>query len=91
MFRYVSLEQRVPQDHPLRAVRKLTDAVLASLRDAFDSLCAGSGRPSIAAGYILRALLLQIFFSIRSQRPDYRRDGDHRQWIRRARCGANDA
>ena len=64
MFSYVSLEQRVPEDHPLRSVRKLTDGVLRSL----DALYAGSGRPSIAPEYILRALLLQVFFSMRSER-----------------------
>ena len=48
MFSYVSLEQRVPQDHPLRAIRKLTDAVLRTLRPEFDGLYADSGRPSIA-------------------------------------------
>jgi transposase len=68
MFSYVSLEQRVPEDHPLRAVRKLTDRVLRSLDAEFDALYAGSGRPSIAPEYILRALLLQVFFSIRSER-----------------------
>ncbi len=57
MFSYVSLEQRVPQDHPLRAVRKLTDALYAD-----------SGRPSIAPEYILRALLLQVFYLVRSER-----------------------
>jgi len=68
MFSYVSLEQRVPADHPLRGVRKLTDEVLAALDEEFDALYAGSGRPSIAPEYILRALLLQVFFSIRSER-----------------------
>ena len=68
MFSYVSLEQRVPADHPLRGVRKLTDAVLRSLSPEFDALYAESGRPSIAPEYILRALLLQVFFSIRSER-----------------------
>ena len=48
MFSYVSLEQQVPQDHPLRAVRKLTDAVLRTLSPEFDALYADSGRPSIA-------------------------------------------
>jgi transposase len=48
MFSYVSLEQRLPQDHPLRAVRKLTDAVLRALSREFDALYADSGRPSIA-------------------------------------------
>ncbi len=68
MFSYVSLEQRVPMDHPLRAVRILTDGVLRSLDAEFEALYAGSGRPSIAPEYILRALLLQVFFSIRSER-----------------------
>jgi transposase len=68
MFSYVSLEQRVPADHPLRGVRKVTDAVLRSLNGELDELYAESGRPSIAPEYILRALLLQVFFSIRSER-----------------------
>jgi len=68
MFSYVSLEQRVPQDHPLRGIRKLTDEVLGSLNEEFDKLYADSGRPSVAPEYILRALLLQVFFSIRSER-----------------------
>ena len=68
MFSYVSLEARVPQDHPLRAVRKLTDQVLESLSTELDNLYAASGRPSIAPEYILRALLLQVFYSVRSER-----------------------
>lgn len=65
MFSYVSLEQRVPADHPLQEVRKVTDTVLRSLNAEFDTLYAESGRPSIAPEYILRALLLQVFFSVR--------------------------
>ena len=57
MFSYITLEQRVPQDHPLRAVRKLTDTVLQTLSPELDALYADSGRPSIAPEYILRALL----------------------------------
>src|SRR5271155_4913825 len=68
MFSYVSLEKRVPQDHPLRAVRKLTDRVLGSLSAEFDALYVSSGRPSIAPEYLLRALLLQVFYSVRSER-----------------------
>ena len=68
MFSYVSLEQRVPQGHPLRAVRELTDVVLRRLDAEFDALYADSGRPSIAPEYILRALLLQVFYSVRSER-----------------------
>jgi transposase len=67
MFSYVSLEHRVPADHPLRAVRKLTDAVLRSLSAELDAQYADSGRPSIAPEYILRALLLQVFYSVRSE------------------------
>jgi transposase len=68
MFSYISLERRVPQDHPLRGVRKLTDEVLRTLSPEFDALYADSGRPSIAPEYILRALLLQVFYSVRSER-----------------------
>jgi transposase len=68
MFSYVTLEQRVPQDHPLREIRKLTDVVLRSLSGKFDELYAGTGRSSIAPEYILRALLLQAFYSVRSER-----------------------
>ncbi len=67
IFSRVTLEQRVPPDHPLREIRKLTDAVLVSLNDEFDALYAASGRPSIAPEYVLRALLLQgVLFSPRS-------------------------
>jgi transposase len=68
MFSYVSLEQRVPSDHPLREVRKITDAVLRTLSPEFHALYADSGRPSVAPEYILRALLLQVFYSVRSER-----------------------
>jgi transposase len=68
MFSYVTLEQRVPQDHPLREIRRLTDAVLVSLSASFDEMYSASGRPSIAPEYVLRALLLQAFYSVRSER-----------------------
>lgn len=68
MFSYVTLEQRVPQDHPLREIRRLTDVVLTSLSAAFDELYSASGRPSIAPECVLRALLLQAFYSVRSER-----------------------
>jgi transposase len=68
MFSYVTLEQRVPQDHPLREIRRLTDVVLTSLSTAFDEMYSNSGRPSIAPEYVLRALLLQAFYSVRSER-----------------------
>jgi transposase len=68
MFSYVTLEQRVPQDHPLREIRRLTDVVLVSLSSALDAMYSASGRPSIAPEYVLRALLLQAFYSVRSER-----------------------
>jgi transposase len=68
MFSCVSLEQRVPQDHPLRAVPKLTDTVLRTPSPELDALYADGGRPSIAPEYVLRSLLLQVFYSVRSER-----------------------
>src|SRR6201988_1332825 len=68
MFSYVTLEQRVPREHPLREIRKLTDEVLRSLSAEFDALYSDLGRRSIAPEYVLRALLLQVFFSVRSER-----------------------
>jgi transposase len=67
MFSYVSLEERVPQDHPLRAIRKLVDQVLSGMSKQFDRLYSEVGRPSIPPERLLRALLLQVFYSIRSE------------------------
>ena len=68
MFSYVSAEQRVPHDHPLRAIRQLVDEVLRDMSREFDGLYARVGRPSIPPERLLRAQLLQIFYSIRSER-----------------------
>jgi hypothetical protein len=68
MFSYISAEQRVPMDHPLRAVRGLVDEVLHDMTREFDGLYASVGRPSIPPERLLRAQLLQIFYSIRSER-----------------------
>jgi transposase len=68
MFSYVSAEQRVPQDHPLRAIRALVDDVLCDMSREFDGLYAPVGWPSIPPERLLRAQLLQIFCSIRSER-----------------------
>jgi transposase len=65
---YIPLEQRVPADHPLRALRGLVDTVLADLSPQFSRLYARVGRPSIAPERLLRALLLQILYSVRSER-----------------------
>jgi transposase len=68
MFSYLSPEVRVPQDHPLRAIRALVDAVLRDLSPAFDVLYAQVGRPSIPPEKLLRALLLQVLYTMRSER-----------------------
>jgi transposase len=68
MFSYVALEDRIPSDHPLRGVRKLVDAVLAGMSQDFDGLYSEVGRPSIPPERLLRALLLQVFYSVRSER-----------------------
>src|SRR6266403_1490599 len=68
MWSYVPLERRVPQDHPLRAMRTMVDAILAELSPAFDEIYSRVGRPSIAPERLLRALLLQALYSVRSER-----------------------
>src|SRR5262245_64202579 len=68
MFSYVTPEQRVRPDHPLRPIRQMTDAALTRLSRRFDRLYATTGRPSIPPEQLLRALLLQILYSIRSER-----------------------
>jgi transposase len=68
VFSYVSLEERVPADHPLRAIRLIVDEILAGMSKSFDEVYAESGRPSIPPERLLRALLLQMFFSVRSER-----------------------
>src|SRR2546430_5404795 len=68
VFSYVSLEQRVPGDHPLRAIRQMVDAALQELSVPFNELYANTGRPSIAPEKLLRALLLQALYGKRSER-----------------------
>jgi len=68
MFSYVSLEERVPPDHPLRAIRRITDRALARLSPRFGTLYVKFGRPSIPPEKLLRALLLQALYTIRSER-----------------------
>ena len=67
-FSYVSLEERVPANHPLRPVRKAIDEVFRSMTKEFDGLYATTGRPSIPPERLLRSVLLQILYSIRSER-----------------------
>ena len=68
VFSYVSLEQRVPSDHPLRAIRKMVDQALGELSAHLDGLYASTGRPSIAPEKLMRALLLQALYGKRSER-----------------------
>lgn len=68
MFSYVSLEERVPADHPIRTLRLLVDAILLELDPLLASRYAQGGRPSIAPERLLRASLLQVVFSVRSER-----------------------
>jgi transposase len=68
MFSYLSPEDRVPTDHPLRRMRPMVDVALKSLSLAFDEMYSALGRPSIAPEKLLKALLLQILYTIRSER-----------------------
>jgi transposase len=68
MFSYISSEQRVPADHPLRPIRQMTDEICQRLSPRFDQLYSRTGRPSIAPERLLRALLLQVLYSVRSER-----------------------
>jgi transposase len=68
IFSYGSLEERIPADHPLRPIRQMVDKALAALSPRFDEIYGESGRPSIAPERLLRALLLQLLYSVRSER-----------------------
>jgi transposase len=68
MFSYLSPEARVPVEHPLRAIRALVDVVLKELSPQFAQLYSYTGRPSIAPEKLLRALLLQVLYTVRSER-----------------------
>jgi transposase len=67
-FQLFAVEDRIPANHPLRAIREIVDTALAELSRAFAKLYAREGRPSIPPERLLRALLLQAFFTIRSER-----------------------
>ena len=68
LFSYVDLEARVPQGHPLRPMRQVVEAALSEMSPAFEPLYAATGRPSIPPERLLRALLLQVLFTVRSER-----------------------
>jgi transposase len=67
-FSYLSPEDRVPVDHPLRPIREMVDIALAALSPVFSRIYSTTGRPSIAPEKLLRALLLQVLFTVRSER-----------------------
>ena len=68
LFSYVSPEQRVPADHPMRPIRRIVDAALERLSARFDAIYTEFGRPSIPPEQLLRALLLQVLYTVRSER-----------------------
>ena len=68
LFSYVNCERRVAQDHPLRTILGIVDEALAALSPEFEGLYAKFGRPSIPPERLLRALLLQAFYSVRSEK-----------------------
>src|ERR1700689_224740 len=67
VFSYIPLEDRIPRDHPLRRIRAMVDRGLEEMWSHFEALYARRGRPSIAPERLLRALLLQAFYTIRSE------------------------
>ena len=68
MFSYVSQEDRIPQNHPMRNLREMIDPILKAMSPQFNRMYAGVGRPSIPPEYLLRASLIQILYTIRSER-----------------------
>src|ERR1700728_5120626 len=68
LFSYVRTDDRIPATHPLRLIRQIADAALAALSGQFDAVYASEGRPSIPPERLLRALLIQAFYSVRSER-----------------------
>ena len=68
MFSYISAEKRVPKDHPLRPIREMVDRALVELSPLFEVMYSNTGRPSIAPEKLLRALLLQVLYTVRSER-----------------------
>src|SRR5579864_3092327 len=84
LFSYVRLETRIPADHPLRQIRELIDAALQPLSRAFDRLYARDGRPLIPPERLLRALLLQSFYTACQATPQSRYP--LREYSRRPRC-----
>ncbi len=91
LFSYVSPERRIPKNHPLREIRRLADEALAALSADFEAAYAPLGRPSIAPEKRIRALLLQVFYTIRASgccRPRSSTSSFPRGWRAPARRGS---
>src|SRR5262245_55081072 len=68
IFSYITPAQRIPQTHPLRPIRQMVDAALKELSPEFEAMYSGTGRPSVPPEQLLRALLLQLLYTVRSER-----------------------
>jgi transposase len=92
LFSYVDLEARVPAGHPLRKIRQIVNDALASLDVEFAALYTDFGRPSIAPERLIRASLLQMLFSIRSERQLMEQMDSNllfrSGWVSTTRCGS---
>lgn len=67
MFSYISMEEAIPMDHPLRRIKAFVDPILDEMWADFDGLYASEGRPSIPPEQLLKALLIQVLFTVRSE------------------------
>src|SRR2546429_591993 len=85
VFSYISPEQRVPRDHPLRPIRTMVDEILKQLSPQFNKMYAKVGRPSIPPEQLLRAQLLQMLYSVRSERIQHLQQLRAQQLLRRNR------
>jgi transposase len=68
IFSYISAEKRVPKDHPLRTIRTMVDVIFKEMSPRFENLYSATGRPSIAPEKLLRTLLLQVLYTVHSER-----------------------
>jgi hypothetical protein len=83
MFSYLSPEQRVPEDHPLRTLEAMKDEILGAMSPLFDTMYASDGRPSIPPEKLLRAQLLQMLYSVRSERLRWKKSTTEGPFINR--------
>ena len=67
LFSYIPIESRIPEDHPLRGIREVVDGILSEMSRKFEAIYSYTGRPSIPPEQLLKALLLQVLYTIRSE------------------------